>query len=216
MPATDLFGPLCRLGFMPDVFGGAASGYGPVDPLTGIPIFAVNFNGAHVRPPGNQTWCPIGLTTADLCYIWYKAKHWTLATPSTNDTISQADQIFNNVNNPFVKDPQSMFALLHFFILNDNNVPTCALQLNIGDQSILPTTEFLLTDGSLYYPLLTYVDNGLDFASLDAADFTPGTFVVGGTFFLKNLAGQTMGSCDILTNGTPPYGDVIMQVDAEW
>lgn len=164
------------------------------------------------------------LSRSAVCYIWYRAKHWTITGPNETITLDIEQMLF--ATNPTLSFRLNQFigstAAMHFpcafpfdFCSTDdglNSQVNLGFNNNNGATTLSASDDFWGDGNGGYFPKLAFIDDtdGMNTATLDMS-----VGAGGGNFKILNANGETIGICPIQSNGTYA-SDVTMQCDAEW
>lgn len=212
---------------MPAVLGmlndhGSIGYYGPLDLLTGLPYPAfVTTNAApavvKLDNLGNGWYCPIKLNLGNLCSLYFQARELTVTTPEDNYTLDLRNLFSSGPtpfpsSNDFAISQSSLFYPLIYDAVNGSISQLIICYRGSFATGIPGNTNFgVYADGmGGYFPVLRFTGTGVT----TFAD--PSTSVVG-TLHLQDMAGNDIGTCNIYDDGLgSSYGDVTVQVTAEW
>lgn len=169
----------------------------------------------------NDFW-PMKLSLSSICYIWYRAKHWTIAGPLETITIDVETCLFgtnpvtmNNIN-PFIGSTAALHFPVNWFDVV--SVDGSNSQAQIEFDSMNPSIVSLFSDGiGGYFPKVRYdaVVDPTTPVSISLYNSSGLLTPAGGFFQIQNKTGQTIGQCPLQSDGSFG-GNVVMQCDAEW
>lgn len=182
-----------------------------IDLLTGVPHFAiVPVDKTFLANPSTGYGFPFKLTRSQLCYLWFRAKEFTISGPDPGTSVLDITRVFASFPitpgpNNFAVDGQSFFYPLDY-------------NLGIGppyNTSFEYNGFSLFSDGSGKYFPRSEISAGTTNPVSTAGD---SSFGVAGNANLKDFSGATIYSAPLFNQsfGGPSYGDVDCVVTDEW